>query len=359
MDDFRMKRLMAVTAAALAVGVGMAGSAVVATPGTARASTPMSWNLIFQSRTAGYFASMAAISKTNVWAVGDLTRGNVFKPLIRHFNGRTWTAVTIPGASMTSDTVQATSASDVWVFGFIGHLNYEVGSAAYRWDGAHWHRVPMPAYMDLQGTVVLGPSNVWAFGGSTALSGDVFHWDGSEWKAYNLGFHAQSMSASSADNIWLAGTIRSGKTKKAVAYRWDGRRWLSVSMPHPVADYGVAVTALSPSNVWIGWNTVTTVYATRWDGHHWHQLTAPGSVEANSSNIIPDGRGGYWWGPFADWTGHAWISAAGMSPLNAGGGFGPIVRIPRTLSFLMAAGVVNAGSLTQNPTLYRLDLNSR
>jgi hypothetical protein len=174
-----MKRRMA--AAALAVGVGMAGAAGVAAPGAARASTTGGWNRVFQSRDSGGFRSIAAISKSDVWAAGYLTRSGkiVYKPYLRHFNGSAWQAVTIPGASMTSDTVRATSASNVWLTGMI-------------WVGK--------------------------------------------------------------------------KVEKAIAYRWNGSHWLAVSSPHPVVDYGPGVTALSPSDVWIGWESTIRTYAAHWDG---------------------------------------------------------------------------------------------
>jgi hypothetical protein len=46
----------------------------------------------------------------------------------------------------------------------------------------------------------------------------------------------------------------------------------------------------------------------------------------------------------------------GMTLAAGVAGFGDIVRIPGTLSFLMAAGVENQGSSTEHPTIYRLDL---
>src|SRR5215472_18947925 len=93
-----MKRRMAAMTAVLAAGIGMAGTAsvAVAAPGTASASTPTGWKLTFQSPRQGFFGSIAAVSKTNVWAVADLFRGGiqnpVYTPYIRHFNGSTWTA---------------------------------------------------------------------------------------------------------------------------------------------------------------------------------------------------------------------------------------------------------------------------
>ena len=185
----------------------MAGAAGVLAPGTASASTSSGWNRIFQPRVSGIFQSIAAISKNNVWAVGDLLQGNktVYKPYVQHFNGTGWKTVKFPAATMTTDTVQATSASDVWVFGLTQNSKNIASSAAYRWDGARWHKLPVPAYTYLQGTVVLSPSNIWAFGGSLNLPGDVFHWNGSKWKSYNLNFFPQDISASSAGNVWLSG----------------------------------------------------------------------------------------------------------------------------------------------------------
>jgi hypothetical protein len=292
-----------------------------------------------------------------------LRQGNntVYSPYIERFNGTSWKEVTIPGSRLSTYSVHASSASNVWVFGLTPEPKNLAQTAAYRWDGARWHKIPVPAMTYLQGSVVLGPSNVWAFGDSGTVPGDVFHWNGSKWKPYNinsLNFLPLDISGS-ARNVWVAGTISAnvpGAPEKAAAYRWNGTHWRAVSMPHPVVGGEASVSVFSPGNVWIGADTSTKVSALHWDGRHWHVVSAPDNVAANSFNIIQDGRGGYWWGPFADWTGHAWINEEAVSPQYSSGGFGPIARIPGTLSFLMAAGVTNAGSSTEHPSIYRLNL---
>lgn len=354
-----MKRRMAVAAAAVAAGIGLTAAASAAAPVTATASTPASWNRIFQSREPGIFTSVAAISKNDVWAAGIHTNASgqsTAQPYILRFNGSIWKSVTIPGARITWSTVQATSASDVWVFGILPQSGDSTESAAYRWDGAHWHKIPLPGQTYLQGTLVLGPSNVWAFGGSATMVGDVFHWNGSKWKSYNLNFIPQSISASSAANVWLAGMTVSRTTEKATAYRWNGSRWLAVTSPHPVVDGGPGVSVLSPSNVWFGWGTETKEYAEHWNGHQWQLFTAPGNVEADTSHIVPDGRGGDWFGPYADWTGHTWIIANYISPEPYDGGFWDLARIPGTLSFIGVGGFSHQGSSTPYPQIYQYDL---
>lgn len=352
-----MKRWLAAAAAVLAGAIGLAA------PGTARAAAATGWGRVFQSPVSGSFFSMAAVGPRNIWAAGDefTQSGNlVYTPFIRHFNGSVWTPVTIPGAAMTSDRVQATSGGNVWVFGLTKNPKNIGASAAYRWDGAHWHRIPLPAFTYLQGTVVLGSSSVWAFGSSETMAGDVFHWNGRAWKSYNvnyLNFIPQSMSASSGSNVWLTGmTWVNKKTEVAKAYRWDGSRWLGVATPHPAVTSGPSVRALSPSNVWIGWEEGQKVQAAHWNGHRWTVLTAPDNVVADSYDIAPDGRGGYWWGAFADWTGTTWTGTFDINPTFSSGGFGDVTRIPGTLTFLMPAGIANPGSSVQHPTIYRLTL---
>lgn len=108
---------------------------------------------------------------------------------------------------------------------------------------------------------------------------------------------------------------------------------------------------MSPNDVWLGYDSATAWQALHWDGHHWHTLTAP--FYADTYNIVADGKGGYWFGDGAILTGNRWTSEPGIAIT---GGFGSVVRIPGTESFLQPAGVENSGSSVQKPTIYRFDL---
>jgi len=347
-----LKRWIGVSAAALAAMCAMA------TLGTAQASS-RHWYQVYQANVPGGFFDIAAISKTDVWAVGTLFKGSktVYRPFIRHYDGSGWRIVTIPRATgFTSDWVAASSPDNVWV----GGRNYSSTAITriYRYDGSHWHRVPLPArYTYLSNPVVLGPNNVWVFGDSTPADGNVFHWTGSGWHAYYINafkFMPQSMVASAASNVWLAGLMWVGRKEEAFAYRWNGRAWHSVRSPHPVADVGPSVTAISPSNVWLGWVSRTYEHALHWDGHRWDPLTVPSNAGADPLNIVPDGKGGYWFGDSAILTGNTWTGVPAIDVIT--GGFEQLVRIPGTHSFLEPAGVENFGSSVIKPTIYRFDL---
>jgi hypothetical protein len=124
------------------VGVAVAGLAAVCgavTPRTAMASSG-EWYQTYQVNTSATFSDIAAIGKTNVWAVGDLfdKKGNtIYQPFIRHYNGGGWKGVTIPGSpKFESDWVEAPAANDVWVGG-LGNSS-AANSMVYRFDGSHW-----------------------------------------------------------------------------------------------------------------------------------------------------------------------------------------------------------------------------
>jgi hypothetical protein len=352
-----MKRWMAGAGAVLAAAAGLAASG----PATASSST---WYQTLQVNRSGSFSEIAAISQNNVWAVGSLwgKKGNtIYQPFIRHYAGRGWRTVTIPGSpKLESDQVSASAANDVWVLGLTPSSTAH--SMAYRYDGSHWHKIPVPSETDLESAVVLGPNNVWALGSSATVfapgshvSATVFHWDGAKWRGYSVAHGTlvpESVSASAGNNVWVAGAVRAGKAERAVAYRWNGTGWHNAGLPRVLND-DPRVSVFSRANVWIGWSAADRYHATHWDGQHWHTLAVPDNLLANTGNVVPDGQDGYWFGDAAILTGGTWTSEP---PIEASGGFGSVVRIPGTESFLQPAGARNLNSAIQKPTLYRFDL---
>lgn len=351
-----MKKAMAAAAAVVAA----AAAAIV--PGAAHASTAPVWNRIFQGGSTGFVSSADPISASNIWEATDLTSGGTttYKPDVLHYNGSTWSTVTIPGAAgIDTTSVQSTWKNNVWVFGEFNTKQGITSSAAFRYNGSAWTRISVPAQTYLQGTVVLGPWNVWAFGGSGSMAGDIFHWTGSGWKAYDtnysFSFLPQAISASSASNVWIVG-LTGNSTPKLVAYHWNGSHWYKSAAPQPAVGYtGVSVAALSGSNVWLGWTTATSGDAYHYNGSTWTKVAEAGNLNGDAADLAPDGRGGVWWGPFADLDGTTWTNTGSVSPSFSAGGFGPVASIPGTSSAVMAAGVENDGSSVEHPTIYRLN----
>jgi hypothetical protein len=112
---------------------------------------------------------------------------------------------------------------------------------------------------------------------------------------------------------------------------------------------------VSRSNVWIGSETRTGSHVLHWDGHLWHTVTVPTApTYADPLNVVPDGKGGYWFGAQAMLTGSTWTSE--QVSLGNGGGYADVSRIPGTTSFLLPAGVETGSSSIEKPTIFRFDL---
>ena len=123
----------------VAAALGLATASGIVTPGSAQASSG-AWYQVYQANVSGSFNQTAAISKNNIWAVGDTyTKAGktIYQPFVRHFNGSSWQAITLPQGS-TADWVAASPApaNNVWVGGL---KNSTISTTViYRWNGARF-----------------------------------------------------------------------------------------------------------------------------------------------------------------------------------------------------------------------------
>lgn len=344
-----MKRGIAAGAVVLAVPV-MA-------PVSAGAGSSAAWNLFYQAPVPGFFTSVAVISKTDAWAAGVLSNGQgpLLEPFLRRWNGRSWNPVTITGASgFESQWVAASAAANVWV---MGPSNGRFTTRVYRFDGSRWHAVPVPAQTALGDPVVFGPDDVWARG-FRGDSSDIYHWNGSRWVGYTVGTNLWQLSGTSGKDVWAVGLNSPGGsfTGKIVAYRWNGSHWLTVSMPHPASTELEDIQVSSISDVWISGTQVngndTPSFMLHWNGHAWSTVTAPTSLPAASTDLLPDDSGGAWLGPQAHWTGQVWQGPFPILPTRAAGADGPMGRVSGTASYWLMAGTVNKGSTVEEPSIY-------
>jgi hypothetical protein len=134
---------------------------------------------------------VAAVSRTDAWAVGTDRRRGVYRTLIEHWNGKRWKVQpsSSPGGSSNLDGIAAASASSAWAVG-----RYYNGTAdqtlVEHWNGKRWKVQPSPTPSatrnDLYGVAAVSPSDVWAVGQYAPTSGPadltlIEHWNGTAW----------------------------------------------------------------------------------------------------------------------------------------------------------------------------------
>lgn len=292
--------------------------------------------------------AVAAVSPSDAWAVGVAGAVQV-KPVVLHWNGARWQSETLPDASdFQPDDVQATSASDVWIFG----VKRGGPAAAMRFDGSTWRFAMMPAANWANSSaLVLSPASVWLMSSGCSLGpspsacrASMAHWNGSRWSVSRLPILVSGL-ADVSGTIWVVGAagchggsggLGSG-TGRLVVFREKGTGWEPASTPPAPVRYtscliGPQFAVGAHGAAWIlslppglqgpqdGQATHATLFA--WNGVRWTQIPVPGRSAGHLLGVVDqltyDGSDGVWLGPFAHWTGQRWINVDQLGPGQPG-----------------------------------------
>jgi hypothetical protein len=132
---------------------------------------------------------VTAVSANDIWAVGFVvtTSFGSTQTLSEHWNGTAWSVVPSQDASINDDlrATAAVSSSNVWAVGqFISGSNVE--TLIEQWNGTSWSIVSSPAAGLLNGIAIVSPTDIWAVGSfvdpNTGVTNTVIEqWNGTSW----------------------------------------------------------------------------------------------------------------------------------------------------------------------------------
>jgi hypothetical protein len=209
--------------------------------------------------------SVSAVSSTDAWAVGETGQSSQARGLLLHWDGISWSVVTIPqpGTASTLNAVAAISASDVWAFGTVsdGASTY-ASSLAIHWDGVTWTVVNTPnarAYWNsIYSVTVVAPNNIWAVGFTSDASGQVgfiLHWDGTTWAASTTALTdgLEGVASTGPGNIWAVGSKARGPGlgSAGIAIHWDGTSWTPYDSGLPQDAHLAGVSIAHDGSIWV------------------------------------------------------------------------------------------------------------
>ena len=241
------------------------------------------------------------IGATNDTAVGfyRISGQLIFRAFAEHWNGRTWSVVTVPspaGDDTRLHAVAAATTTGLWAVGSDASRSLIEQSTN---GGLGWSVVPSPANepasSQLDAISAVSATDIWAVGYSRAGStGQGFeplieHWNGTAWSVIpgaaitvtGSDFLTGVSAASSAD-VWAVG--RSGRHPTPIIEHWNGTSWTQV--PQPVSGYDSSlnsVAAISGTNAWaVGEQNLNQTVTEHWDGTSWTLVPSP-SVTANNA----------------------------------------------------------------------------
>lgn len=272
--------------------------------------------------------AVAALSTSDAWAVGYQHDNNLndSRTLTMHWNGTSWSVVPSPNPGSTVgcmngntgnvlSSIAAISSTDVWAVGFSFSCQSDLRPLTIHWDGTRWKNVPNPKLRTndnsaLNGVVALASNNVYAVGYQPASNGAVLtlieHWDGTAWSVMpspspTTGNVLSAVSANSATDIWAVGTKTDIATTsiQTLVQHFDGTSWKIVASPNPLPKSFLNQNVLSSVQV-VSATDVTAVgflndaanqrvltLVEHWDGAKWKVVTSPNqSTSAGALNTL-------------------------------------------------------------------------
>jgi len=217
------------------------------------------------------FYAVSALSRTDVWAVGSHYDGVNDRPLAEHFDGRSWTTVTVPSPGPGAAYLRGVlgfASNDVWAGGYQTAQSGAQKTLIEHYDGTLWTIIasPNPASIAayLSSLVAFASDNVWASGYYISNSGVyrtlVEHWDGGSWTIVpspnaGAGDNALNCIAGTQPNdIWAVGygSLGLGSAAATLVLHFDGTSWSVVPSPNPggLTSSLSSVTALVDGTIW-------------------------------------------------------------------------------------------------------------
>ncbi len=225
---------------------------------------------------------VVALAKNDVWAVGyrPATNGAVLT-LVEHWNGTAWSVVPSPQLSQTGSvltSVAAVSPTDIWAVGdSVDAPTTSVQTLVEHYDGRTWKVVaspnPLPkAFLDqnvLVSVHAASASNVWAVGyqqdfGLQRTLTLIEHWNGSAWSVVSSPNDSvaagstnrfKAVTGFSGSNLYAVGLVATANTsgqQRNFAARFDGSTWSIISTPRPgmSSNLNGADAIAGTSNLW-------------------------------------------------------------------------------------------------------------
>src|SRR4051794_19150396 len=219
-------------AATSAVGVLGAGGRPVGPSATPTEGCGPAWRLVSSPNLGGAsndLYAIAAVSPADMWAVG----GAMSQTLTMHWDGAQWSIVPSPVAGFLLG-VAAVSSTNVWAVGFNGEFPGPYQSIIEHWNGAQWTQVVSPnpeLGAQLLGIAAVSANDIWAVGLYYFLNVRqtlTLHWDGVQWNVVaspnaTPNSELAAVTAFSTNDVWAAGGyVNPQRRYVPMAMHWDG-----------------------------------------------------------------------------------------------------------------------------------------
>jgi len=290
---------------------------------------------------SGWLRGVTSTSTTSSWIAGRYCKSGCQmphegkdRPLTRHWNGTTWSAVATPDPGISSwlRAISAAPGETAWAVGGscvseCATRNDTVKTLILHWNGSKWSIIasPSPGVASLIGIDAGLSGTAWAVGSScvsrcatSASAVDrtlILRWDGTSWTQVRSpspgNAFLASVSSGPDGRAWAVGYScvsacgTGAAVDRALILRWDGTSWTQVRSPSPGNAFLASVSSGPEGGTWaVGYSCVSACTTAsevdqtlilRWDGTAWSQVVSPSyGRRALLSSVLATGSGTAW-----------------------------------------------------------------
>jgi hypothetical protein len=206
-------------------------------------------------------------SARDCWAAGSDGLGSNadHRNLMLHWNGASWTTVTVPSPGGTTKSglsqirsLSCTSPTSCWAAGSYGKElsagHQKLLNQILRWTGRRWVKVTAPnpdgtgpkARNDILAISCITAGSCWAAGGTGAESGrpglnQALHWNGAKWSVIrtpepggtggDVANILTSVRCATPGNCQAVGVVETSTGAEDQILHWNGTRWTTTLGP--------------------------------------------------------------------------------------------------------------------------------
>jgi hypothetical protein len=267
-----------------------------------------SWSVVGTGGAGAALYAVTSFGAKSAFAVGDIVKNKLTSALVSHWNGSTWTRTVLPVPSGATaavlEAVGGSSATNVWAAGLLIEHGSTNNLLLEHYNGSTWTRVTLTKGTDssisANAILAFSSSDVWLLSdygddGGLTDQGYLWHYNGHTWTdqhtwpVTNLPSSAVGLAGSSDHDLWTV-TYNYGIAADVLEH-WNGVSWAPVGVANPnVSLNGIAEGAQGPLSLWsVGNVSDLAVLADTYIGEDGDQTGAP--TLSGVFNGIATGKG--------------------------------------------------------------------
>jgi hypothetical protein len=217
----------------------------------------------------GSIQAVAAASSKEVWLGGGRQAIGIQElPAIWRWTGKRFIGVKLPAmedGAVAITSISASSPTNAWAVGTTTLIPSGT-DVAFHWNGKRWSAVSIP--FDFTAVSTSAPNNAWGFVGDHFM-----HWNGKVWAADGMAPTTVSIFDIATSSSKLAYAVGENSTNRPVILKFNGTSWSSATLGKGIGYLQLLRITMHGTSAWAEGSGAHTVILHSSGGTFTHETT--------------------------------------------------------------------------------------